>query len=84
MLIDVGGIQESLTFPVTQDPHRRILVEGYTRCTDVVRDEGNVDRIGAPGAYLDKIGAPGAYLDVRCKMVRIGRMNICPLDEGVL
>jgi hypothetical protein len=59
-------------------------VEGYTRCTDVVRDEGNVDRIGAPGAYLDKIGAPGAYLDVRCKMVRIGRMNICPLDEGVL
>jgi hypothetical protein len=40
MLIAVGDIQESLAFPVTQGPHRRLLVEDYTRCTDVIRDEG--------------------------------------------
>jgi hypothetical protein len=39
MLIVVGGMQESLAFPVTQGPHRRLLVEAYTRCTTVVRAE---------------------------------------------
>jgi hypothetical protein len=73
MLIAVGGIQESLAFPVTQGPHRRILVEALPVVPLWYVMSGNVDRIGAPGAYLD---------NVRCTMVRIGRITSALWTKG--